>query len=127
MPLDALGRVAADQVDVPPLEGGEVREDVRLAPPVEEVGGRDRLAPVSSRPARSAVEHHDALGLGGREGPQHERVDDAEDRRVGAEAEGQRHDDEEGEAGALEEGARGDAKGVHVSRTTGGGGGKLHV
>ncbi len=107
--LHVLGLVFADEIGRPPLECREVLEDALLPPHVEEVRRGDGLATIAI--VRLAVrEQSDPIGVAHREGPQHERVDIREDRRVGSEAEGQRDDDDRARGRAFQDAAAGVAQ-----------------
>ena len=68
---------------------------------VQRVGpGDDRQPPLRLR----APEAHEAIGIRERQRPQQHRVDDAEDRDVGADADGQREERHHGEGGARAQG-----------------------
>ena len=103
-PEHAFGLVAADEIRVPPVHPGEVIDGAaaQARPPVEEIGGRHGFAPPAP-PRRGADRHHDPIDVAHREGPQQQRIDDAEHRHVGADAQCQRHDNRHRRRWLLEE------------------------
>ena len=83
--LHVLGFVLADQVRIPPVEGGEPLEGIRLLPlHVEVVGWRQGFAPIDVVRLGEG-EERDAIDVRHRERPEHQRIDHREHRRVGAE------------------------------------------
>ena len=73
------------------------RERAAVAPPVEVVGRRDRTEPAALARALLGERHH-AIGARIRQRPPQHRVDDAEDRGVGADAERQREERDDRES-----------------------------
>jgi hypothetical protein len=86
---------------------GDRGEGAAPAAEVEEVGVRRLHAPRAGRLRRAVPEVHEPLRLGEGEGAEERGVDDAEHRRVGADAERDRRDHGRGEARPREEPARG--------------------
>jgi hypothetical protein len=84
---DALGLLALVEAEVLLAVGGQLLEDAGLLAPVEVVGGRDRVAVVGLVHA-ALPDHHDPRRRLVRERPQQQRVDDREDGRVRAHAQG---------------------------------------
>ena len=104
---DALGFLAGREVHLPPVERSQLIEDIGLFLPVGEVGWRHRLLLVEGELRPSLRNEHEPVDVGDRERPEDQRVDHLEDRRVGAEPERQRQDDERGEPGPLQQQADG--------------------
>jgi hypothetical protein len=61
------------------------------------------------------VDHHDAIGVSKGERPEHDRVDDAEDRRVGTDAECDREHRDGRECRLFQQSSEGNAKVPHNS------------
>jgi hypothetical protein len=88
-------------------EGGKVAVGLARLPQVEKVGGRV----AALRLLRGdAVDMLQAARVGVGQGLQHDPVDEAEHRGVGADAKAERQDGGEGEAGGLHEGADAEAE-----------------
>ena len=100
-----LNRVAgAGECGRPAGLGGHEIEDLVVLLPVEEIQRGDAV-PVA---ARRLFEHaHDAIGVVIRQRTEHQAVHEAEDRRVGADAERQRQDRHRREAWACSERSQG--------------------
>ena len=95
--LEPRRRAAAGHRHAVAVDGGQRLEGLRLRLDVEEVLRRVDTVSGPPRPARS----DEPVGLGERQRLQQDCVDDAEDRAVRADAEGQRRDGHEREAGRL--------------------------
>ena len=70
---------------------------------------------------RGAADAHESRGVGDGERPKEEGIDEAEDREVGADAEGERADRNAGEDRGAPEGASGDSQGGHGEDSSRGG------
>ncbi len=105
--LHVLGFVLSDQVRIPPVEGGEPLEGIRLLPlHVEVVGRREGFAPIDVVRFGEG-EERDAIDVRHRERPEHQRIDHREHRRVGAEPQSQGDDDDGAHRRALQDAAAG--------------------
>ena len=117
---DALGIAAAGQVDALGAQGGQLLERGRAGDEVGDVAGRRREA-VEAGPALHLVaelpRHDQPIGVRERKRPHQRRVDDAENRGVGANAEGERHERNEGEPGPERQGPQGNPDVVHLCWT----------
>src|SRR5262249_40919446 len=82
---DSLGIACAGHDRPVTLIGGNVFEDTVLATPIGDIGGGD-LASIAAVLGSAAPRKHNAIWLGVRQRFQQDRVYDAEDRRVGADA-----------------------------------------
>ena len=90
----ALRVAVAGEVHLPLTPGGDLAERLSPPPVVDDLAGR-HPGLVERRPL--APDHHRPVGLAPRQRPQEDGVDDAEDGRVRADAEGQRQDRDGGE------------------------------
>jgi hypothetical protein len=108
--LGLARRIGEADVLAPGVVGDHLLEAVAALREVPHVERRrpDELARPAGRslPARR-VDAHQLVRRGERQGPQRQGLDDAEDQRVGADAQGQREDGDEGEARALAQQAGG--------------------
>ena len=97
--MEDLGVPPLGQVDVLVVVGGDAREGAARR------AGRGTWAPrprsAQALLGRAGPDLHQALGLRIGERAQHDRVEQAEDRRVGADAQPQGEDRDQREAGAL--------------------------
>src|SRR6185436_3939577 len=101
-PEELLRLTLAGEDEPGSQEGDQGIEHVILFLPVEVIGGRDgEAAPTLGEVVLPG--HHDPVGVGVRQGLQEDRVDDAEDRRVGADAKTQGQDGYGGEPRILDE------------------------
>jgi hypothetical protein len=107
--VQPLGSLAAGQVDGPAVVDPQVLEDP-VRPPVEEIGGVGVLELGNAEPRGGVPHPHQPLRVGVGQRPQQDAVDDAEDRGVGADAEGQGEDREQGESRLPQELADGGAE-----------------
>jgi hypothetical protein len=99
---DALGTVAVGKIEALAAGGGQVRENVVLPHPIEVVRGRGSAAGCASA-ARRLGQRHDFFGLRIRQRMEKHAVDHAEDGRGAGDAEGERDERREGEAGILQQ------------------------
>ena len=114
---DALGIAAAGQVDALRAQGRQLLERGRAGDEIGDVAGRRRQAVEAGPPLHLGAElprHDQPIGLRERQRPHQHRVDDAENRGVGADAEGERHERNEGEPGPERQGPQGDPDVVHL-------------
>ncbi len=88
----------------PAALGRHVFENLVLLDPVQIVEGGDAVGAAVGPLLQHA---HDALGIGVGERVEQDRVDEAEDGRIGADAEGEGEKGDKSEAGALEQSAGG--------------------
>jgi len=95
---DAPGLALAGEIVGPVNPGGERGESPGLAGPREKIGRRGARLGAARRPQ---AQHHQLGRAGIVQRTQQHAVDHAEDGRGGADAEGQREDGDDGEAGML--------------------------
>ncbi len=112
LPRDRLtgnphGLAAAGQRPAASRNRRHRRERLLLLAPVEKI---ERGHAVVREARRPLPEHHEAIGFSEGEGTQEGRVDEAEHRAVGADADGEHSDRDEGEAGSAPQGAGGVAQ-----------------
>ena len=102
MPYDLLGAIAAAQIQPGPRE--VIRRDrvERLGPGPRDVF-RNGLG-ASGLSLELAAQAHQALRIRIRQRLQQDRVDDGEDRRIGADAKGEGGDGDDAESGVFEDG-----------------------
>jgi hypothetical protein len=106
--LDALGRLAAAQARVPPLQADELAEHAaRLRLPVEEVCGRDVREVDAVEVPERLVDAHQPLLVRERERAHHDRVEHVEDDGVGREPQRQRRHQQQAGGRALDEPSKG--------------------
>ena len=87
--LDRLGRPLARQGKVPAGRGGIGLEDLAAIAPVADIGNRIGDHEAGRSPG---LDDDLSLGMDEREGAQQKRVDHTEDRDVGRESQGDRHE-----------------------------------
>ena len=107
-PARALGLALSAQVERREAVGGESVEGLCVVAEVQVVGVRDLREAVAVR-RRAAHVDEPRLVAHARQRPQERRVDEAEDRRVRADADGQRHDGHQREARTLQQRPRAEA------------------
>ena len=107
--VHVLGGSSEEQRVLVFLEGHERLEGCRLIPVIHEVRVRDAADPHLAARRRGA-DRDEAFGLGERQRPQQHGVDDAEQRRSGADADGQGEDRDGGEPRLLRGGTHGETQ-----------------
>ena len=100
--------VTAREARAPAGDGGGAREHVVLAAPVEEEGRRRPLPRGPVLEAQVLPDHDEAIGLRIGQRTQQHAVDDREDGRVGADAERERRDRDDGESRLAAKGPEGE-------------------
>ena len=88
----ALGALRAGQIDAARHERAHGREGPRALAPVAKRRRRHRTHAEAAAQQTGPVDVHEAIGLGIGQRPEHQRVDQREDRRVRADAERQGED-----------------------------------
>ncbi len=114
--LDPLGLLPPEQRGAAALGDRHLLERSVLVPDIDVLAGR-RPVLGNVDPRRPQPQHGQPIGIGIRQGLQQDPVDDAEDRGIGADSDGERRDDDEGRNRAAPQHAQGVAEileqGVH--------------
>ena len=117
--LDPLGLLPPEQRGAAALGDRHLLERSVLVPDIDVLAGR-RPVLGNVDPRRPQPQHGQPIGIGIRQGLQQDPVDDAEDRGIGADSDGERRDDDEGRDRAAPQHAQGVAEileqGVHTGR-----------
>ncbi len=106
---DALGFIDAGERHGAGIESGHGVEGLALGAPIEVIG-KGCAAALDFGALHVAPEFHQSRGFGIGQRAENDGIDHAEDRGIGADAEGQGERGDDGEAGTLAQGARGVAQ-----------------